>query len=190
MEDEMQVLDDMKHRQDARRPAGASWPRRRLAALMMTLALAAAAITPQPAHADPLSRANAAYARGDYMRAVRELGPLVRRGDPKALAMLGYMYEHGYGAPQFYDAAADLYLQAAAQGNPFAQGMLGLMYDKGQGVQQDFVLAYMWLNLAAARSSRHERSVYKRFRDAIASKMTADQIAEGQRLAYNWTVGR
>ncbi len=57
--------------------------------------------------------------------------------------MLGYMYEHGYGAPQFYDAAADLYMQAAAQGNPFAQGMLGLMYDKGQGVQQTSFCLYV-----------------------------------------------
>lgn len=185
----MQIPDDMQRRLDVRLPARARWPRRRLAALMMTLVLAAT-VMPQPVHADPLSRAKAAYARGDYVRAVRELDPLVRRGNPKALAMLGFMYEHGYGAPQFYDAAADLYMQAAAQGNPFAQAMLGLMYDKGQGVQQDFILAYMWLDLAAARSSRHERSVYARFRDAIASKMTADQIADGQRLAYNWTVGR
>ncbi len=185
----MQVLENVQPRLDARLPAGTSRQPLKLAALIIALALTTT-VMPQPAHADGLSRANAAYARGDYVRAVRELGPLVRRGNPKALAMLGYMYEHGYGAPQFYDAAADLYLQAASQGNPFAQGMLGLMYDKGQGVQQNFVLAYMWLDLAAARSSRRERSVYARFRDAIASKMTADQVADGQRLAYNWTVGR
>ena len=78
-------------------------------------------------------------------------------GTPKAIALLGYLYEHGFGAPQAYIAAADLYAQAAVTGNPFAQAMLGLMFDKGHGVPQDFVLAYKWLNLAAARTQGHER---------------------------------
>jgi hypothetical protein len=68
--------------------------------------------------------------------------------------------------------------------------MLGLMYDKGHGVPQDVVLAYMWLDLAAARAAKHERSIFARFRDAIASKMTSDQVNEGQRLAYNWAAAR
>ncbi|MGY3621020.1 hypothetical protein [Bradyrhizobium sp. USDA 10063] len=72
------------------------------------------------------------------------------------------------------------------QGNPFAQAMLGLLYDKGHGVPQDFVLAYKWLNLAAARTSGRERDAYARFRNAVASKMSTDEIVIGQRLALNW----
>jgi TPR repeat protein len=60
------------------------------------------------------------------------------------------------------------------------------MFDKGHGVPQDFVLAYKWLNLAAARTQGHERQVYARFRDAVASKMSTNEIVEGQRLALNW----
>jgi uncharacterized protein len=104
-----------------------------------------------------------------------------------ALALLGFMYEHGFGAPQAYDAAADLYTQGAVQGDPFAQTMLALMYDKGHGVPQNFVLAYKWLDLAAARTRGHEREAYARFRDAVASKMSTNEIVEGQRLALNWT---
>jgi uncharacterized protein len=138
------------------------------------------------AHADAVARGSAAIARGDYLRAARELSPPAERGNPKAIALLGYLYEHGFGAPQAYVAAADLYAQAAVTGDPFAQAMLGLMYDKGHGVPQDFVLAYKWLNLAAARTQGHERQVYARFRDAVASKMSTNEIVEGQRLALNW----
>jgi TPR repeat protein len=146
-----------------------------------------ASATAPLAHADPLGRATAAYNRGDYVRAARELSPLAERGNAKALGLLGFMYEHGFGAPQAYDAAADFYAQGAELGNPFAQAMLGLLYDKGHGVPQDFILAYKWLNIAAARTRGHERDAYARFRDAVASKMSPDEIAVGQRLALNWT---
>lgn len=143
----------------------------------------------QPARADGLARANAAYARGDYVRAVNLLTPLALRGNAEAQALLGYMYEHGFGAPQTYEAAADLYTRAAIRGVPFAQSMLGLMYDKGHGVPQDFIQAYKWLNLAAARAQHRERDYYLRLRDAVASKMSPDQIAVGQRLALLWVPG-
>jgi len=95
----------------------------------------------RPAQANTLALASAAWARGDYVRAVNILTPLALRGNANAQAFLGFMYENGFGAPQAYDAAADLYFQAATRGNPFAQCMLGLMYDKGHGVPQDFILA-------------------------------------------------
>jgi TPR repeat protein len=65
--------------------------------------------------------------------------------------------------------------------------MLGLMYDKGHGLPQDFILAYKWLDLAAAHARGHERDTYARFRDAVTSKMSKDEIAVGQRLAMSWT---
>jgi hypothetical protein len=63
-----------------------------------------------PAHADPLTRANAAYARGDYLLVVNLLTPLAFRGNPAAPAFLGFMFENGYGAPQVYDTASALYM--------------------------------------------------------------------------------
>jgi hypothetical protein len=139
------------------------------------------------AHADALTRGTAAYSRGDYIRAARELSPLAQRGNARALGLLGFLYENGFGEPQDYDTAVDFYARGAVQGDPFAQAMLGLMYDKGHGVPQDFILAYKWLNLAAARTQGHERDTYARFRDAIASKISTDDIIEGQRLALHWT---
>ena len=146
--------------------------------------------TAAPARANSLRSARSAFSRGDYPRAVATLTPLALRGNAEAQAMLGYLYENGFGAPQAYDAAADLYTQAAIAGNPFAQAMLGLLYDKGHGVPLDVVIAYKWMNLAAGRASRRQRDYYLRLRNAIASKMSPDQIAEGQMLALNWAPGR
>ena len=174
-------------------PCGETVPMRRRP-VIRTAAIAAAFlimtfVQAGPARADAVARANAAYARGDYVRAVNILTPIALSGDARAQAFLGFMFENGYGEPQAYVAAADLYCQAAIRGNPFGQAMLGLMYDKGHGVPQDFILAYKWLNLAAARAPLHERDYFLRLRNAVASKMSPAQIAEGQRLALLWSVG-
>jgi TPR repeat protein len=161
--------------------------RRSLWAVLLGVLSGAAAT--QIVYADTLAPTTAAYSRSGDIRAVRKLSTLAQRGNARALARLGFMYEHGLGEPQAYEAAADLYARAAVQGNTFAQGMLGLLYDKGHGVPQDFVLAYKWLDLAAARTNGRERDAYARLRDAVASKMSYDQIVEGQRLALNWTRG-
>ena len=62
------------------------------------------------------------------------------------------------------------------------------MYDKGQGVGQNVVLAYKWLNLAAAGASKRERDNYVRLRDAVAVKMTEGQLEEGRLLSRSWTL--
>ncbi len=146
--------------------------------------------TMRSAIADGLTRGTSAYFRGDYVRAVRELTPAASRGNARAQGQLGFMYENGFGVPQNYAVAADLYQSAAAQGDPFAQSRLGLSYDKGHGVPQNVILSYKWLDLAAAKASKRERDYYLKLRNAVASKMTSDQIVEGQRLALIWAPGR
>jgi TPR repeat protein len=124
---------------------------------------------------------------GETIRYRGDGEPIVlARGNARALGRLGFRYENGFGVPQNYIAAADLYRRAAEQGDIFAQSRLGLSYDKGHGVRQDFILSYKWLDLAAARASRRERDAYLRFRDAVASKMSLSQVSEGQRLALMW----
>ncbi|WP_407654398.1 tetratricopeptide repeat protein [Bradyrhizobium prioriisuperbiae] len=154
------------------------------AASVLLLAIWLLGIAPiQPAGAGGLSRGTSAYAQGDYVRAAKELSPLARRGNARAQAMLGFMYEHGFGVPQAYEVAADLYMQAAQRGDPFAQCAIGLLYDKGHGVPENVELAYMWLSRATAHAPRRQRDYYQRLRDAVASKMTPGQIREGQRLS-------
>ena len=52
----------------------------------------------------------------------------------------------------------------------------------GQGVTQDYVQAHMWFNLAAAQGDE----IPRKNRDAVAERMTSEQIAEAQRLAREW----
>jgi uncharacterized protein len=128
----------------------------------------------------------AAFAHGNYVQAARSLAPMARRGNPRAMAMLGFLYQNGLGVPQSYDAAAELYIGAAERGDPTGQHLLGLMYDKGHGVERDYVEAYKWLSLAAAAAPPRDREPYLRIRDAVASKMSLPQVMEGQRLALDW----
>jgi hypothetical protein len=47
---------------------------------------------------------------------------------------------------------------------------------------QDYVIAHMWFNLAAAGGEKG--SVH--FRDVLAARMMPTQIAEAQKLAREW----
>ena len=159
---------------------------RRSARALSVATLIAGVAAAWQAKGDGLNQGKAAFSRGNYLSAARLLAPLARRGNPRAQAMLGFMYENGLGAPQAYDVAAELYAGAAERGDPSGQYLLGLMYDKGHGVDQDDVLAYKWLNLAAAAAPLPDREHYLRIRNAVASKMSLAQIIEGQRLALDW----
>lgn len=134
------------------------------------------------AGAGPLEDADAAYQRGDYATAARLFRPLAEQGLAAAQSMLGIMYAEGWGVPQDFVEAVKWHRLAAEQGNVDAQYGLGFRYWAGRGVPQDYVLAHMWWNLAAAQGD----DIAAGARDNLASQMTADQIAEAQRLARAW----
>ena len=75
--------------------------------------------------------------------------------------------------------SGDDVLSAVAQGDADAQWRLGSAYHFGTGVPLDFVAAYAWLNLAAAQG--HEEGADSR--DGLAESMTAEQVADAQRMA-------
>ncbi len=129
----------------------------------------------------------AAYKRGDYETALRELRPLANQGNAEAQFNLGVMYDKGEGVPQDDTEAVKWYRKAAEQGYAEAQYSLGLMYVKGWGVPQGHVRTHMWFNLAASRLPPGEdRDTSAKLRDNLAVKMTPAQIAEAQRLAREW----
>ena len=72
---------------------------------------------------------------------------------------------------------------AAGSGDRRAMLELGRLYRRGFGVVQDFIAAHMWLNLAAARG---DIEAFEE-REALAAKMTVQQLAEAQDLAREWT---
>src|SRR3977135_358336 len=81
--------------------------RRTIPTLLFVILLFGAGTT-RAAFADGLSRATAAYSRGDYVRAANELSPLALRGNARAQTLLGFMYENGFGVPQAHEADRDI----------------------------------------------------------------------------------
>ena len=142
--------------------------------LLTTLLLLASS-----AWAAPIDDALAANARGDYAAGLKIIRPLAAKGVAWAQLFLGDSYSTGEGVLQDYAEAVKWYRLAAAQGNADAQYNLGVMYGKGQGVPMDDVVAHMWFNLAAVKG---DADAVKN-RDIAAKKMTAQQIAEAQKLA-------
>ena len=109
------------------------------------------------------------------------------QGHAGAQVFLGMVYYRGQGAKgirQDYVEAAKLFRKAAEQGVPDTQAQLGFMYENGQGVPQDYVMAYMWYNLAAL-------SGFQAVLPALAQmskKMASADISKAQRLARQWLV--
>jgi TPR repeat protein len=75
------------------------------------------------------------------------------------------------------------YMELAAQtGAPDALFELGMLYATGRDIDADLVTAHKWFNLAAARGNEAARS----YRVELAQEMSAEQIAEAQKLAREW----
>ena len=142
------------------------------------IALILSVVAAHPSYASPREPAN--YLAAD------KIMDLAKRGDIKAQAQLGWMYETGRGLPQNYFEAAKWYSRAAVQGDGWAQFELGMLYNKGEGVVRDLVQSYMWLTLSASQAVGDDRDFKARMRDALASKMTPEQVAAAQEMARTW----
>jgi TPR repeat protein len=70
----------------------------------------------------------------------------------------------------------------AQTGAPDALFELGMLYATGREVAADLVVAHKWFNLAAARGNEGARA----HRTELAREMSADQVAEAQKLAREW----
>jgi TPR repeat protein len=88
-----------------------------------------------------------------------------------------------------YALAAEWFQKAAVKGNATAQDSLGVMYANGEGVQHDYVLAFMWFEIAlenVPHTDAHWRSRLAQFKAASAAHLTPAQIAEAQHMARGW----
>ena len=74
---------------------------------------------------------------------------------------------------------------AADAGDRRAMLALGRMYAQGLGVLQDYIEAHKWFNLAASRGE----AAALQARDALAEKMTPQQVATAQERAASWRPG-
>jgi TPR repeat protein len=136
-----------------------------------------------------------AYERGDlgvsqdYTQSMRWYRMAAERGLSAAQKKMGDFFFMGKGVAVNYREAVPWYRLAAEQGDGASHLALGILYEFGKGVPQDFVKAHMWYNLAVASGDTNldeSREDIETFRETLAARMTADQIAEAQKMAREW----
>ena len=118
----------------------------------------------------------------DYAEAVKYFRLAADQGLAEAQFNLGFAYVKGNGVPLNYAEAIKWVILAADQGHTEAQYNLGYAYEKGLGVQPNVLEAYKWFNLAAAKGDQGSVE----HRDNLASHMTPEAIAMGQKLSTDF----
>jgi hypothetical protein len=83
-----------------------------------------------------------------------------------------------YESGNFLAAAEEWYL-SGLRGDVASLFRLGQLYEQGLGASQNFVEAHRWYNLAASQGHSEAQEA----RDALATRLTAEQLAEAQDLA-------
>jgi len=92
---------------------------------------------------------------------------------------LGVCLYAGAGVTKDQVEAVKWYRKAAEQNFAKAQFNLNVCYYNGEGVAKDYVEAYKWLLLAARQGDEDA----KKNLTALESKLTPEQIADGQKRA-------
>ncbi len=137
--------------------------------------------------------ANAAYGMGlmygngfgvDMLddQALKYYGIAAEQGHADAQFNLAVMHQNGWGVPQSDENANKWYHLAADQGITDAQIALGRYYAMDFLDSFDPVEAYMWFRLAEELGDLDAAGK----REFIASRMTAEQVSEGDGLVSTW----
>lgn len=144
-------------------------------------ALAVLLLLTTPVAAQDFDAGWAAYEKHDYATAIRTWRTLAEKGDAASQTALGSLHYMGRGVPHDHAEALRLYRLAAETGYPTAMFNLGLFYFDPHG-EPNFVKAHKWFNLAADKGMQEASWRLGR----VADMMTAEQIAEAQRMAREW----
>lgn len=119
----------------------------------------------------------------DDAQAIKWYGLAAAQGHAGAQCNLAVMHQNGWGVPQNEEAAVNFYALAAEQGVTEAMIALGRHFAMDFSDAYDPVQAYKWFSLAHA----HENIDAGVKREEIASRMTAEQVAEGNGLVELWS---
>ncbi len=107
-------------------------------------------------HADSLSDAKAAIAKGDFAKAAKIYQQEAEQGNTKAQYNLGLMYLSGDGVKQDNAEALKWFTASANGGFAEAQYRLGVIYFRNDIVPIDYAEAVKWYRAAATQG--HVRS--------------------------------
>ena len=119
----------------------------------------------------------------DDEQALKWYGLAAEQGHAQAQCNLAVMYQNGWGVEQSDSEAARLFTSAAEQGVTEAQVAIGRMYAMDYSEAYDPVQAYMWFSIATLLEDI-DAAVKQ---EAVAEKMTPEQIAEGDTLVERWS---
>jgi tetratricopeptide (TPR) repeat protein len=158
----------------------------RVTGWVFAAAIASAVVLVAPAARADAAAGNAAFERGDYVRAMAEWTSAAERGDPDAEFGLGMLHERGDGQlKQDYKKAAQWYEKAAAHDNVGAQYRLALITSAGsEDFPADMVEAYKWIMLAS------EKGLATDVKDQLGRALDQTQRAEAEKRAAAWKKSR
>lgn len=123
----------------------------------------------------------AAYKRGEYPAAYRQLLPAAEGGYPVAQYYVGRMLDDGNGVPRDRAAAAEWYRKAAERGHPDAQHRLGKLYLWGYGLRRSAVEALRWQLRAAEQGHAEAQATVGQLYADGAKGVSQDPV-----LAWKW----
>jgi localization factor PodJL len=110
-----------------------------------------------------------------YMRAAEQ-------GNIKSMHNLAVLSANQTDRSPDYESAAHWFTEAAKRGLPDSQFNLAVLYENGLGVTRDMKQAFLWLSLAAQGGDAEA----VRRRDILRGKLTAQEIAETQKMIDTW----
>ena len=114
--------------------------------------------------------------------ALKYYGIAADQGHADAAFNLAVMHQNGWGVPMDETKANEWYQLAADKGNTEAQMALGRYYAMDFLDSYDPVTAYKWFSLALRLGDYDARDK----REFIASRMTPEQIAQGDAIVDTW----
>ena len=105
-----------------------------------------------------------------------------KQGDAVSQLIVAVGYATGLGVQRNDSEAVKWLHESAIQGLPTAQHQLAIMHlaSSRRGTPEDFVVAYAWLNLAAAQGNENAKEGRNLLRNDVLSN---EQLAEAQQLS-------
>ena len=104
------------------------------------------------------------------------------QGNVKAMHNLAVLSANQSNSTPDYATAAQWFEKAAEYGLADSQFNLAVLNENGLGVPEDLVQAYKWLSLSAKSGDKEAI----RRRDIIKGKLTATQLADGDKQVATW----
>ena len=92
------------------------------------------------------------------------------------------MYREGLGIPKENKEQFEWFFNSAKKNNIMSQYKLAEFYYLGDKIERDYLKAYAWAGVVAARGFKPAEEI----RDKIEGKFTSEQLIEARLLAKNF----